>query len=259
MPKLLRRLKLLEASLVDRGANQHAAILFWKRADSGKGENYMQIDDETKQLLAELQDQIGDLTKANADLSERVKEAEAETSKAKDDLDRVKKGKPTKSADAGEDEDPILKGMSPAVRDAYETACKRAVELEERIAKQEERSEIEDCEKKIAKRFPGLPIKAAHLAPIYRKIMKALPADELMSVDKLFVSHAAAMAQLGTESGHTGVGEYEGDGGADAMAQIERRGAEIRKLRPNLSKEQAEAMALEQDPKLYDAYRREIM
>lgn len=258
MPKLLRRLKLLEASLVDCGANQHAAILLWKRADLGKGDSDMPaLDDDTKALLASLEEQIGDLTKANADLSERVKEAETEAGKAKEDLDRVKKGKPPKSDD--DDDDPILKGMSPAVRQAYEDMRKERSELSDRISKQEERSEIEDCEKKIGKRFPNLPARPSNLAPIYRKISKALAPDELMSLDKIFASHSAAMAQLGEEAGHTGVGEYEGDGGADAWATIEQRAREVRKLQPTLSQEQAVTQVMEQDPKLYDAYRRETM
>ena len=219
----------------------------------------MQLDDETKQLLSDLQEQIGDLTKANADLSKRVEEAEAGESKAKDDLDRVKKGKPLASEGNDDEEDPILKGMSPAVRAAFEELRKSDAEKEARLRKQEERSEIEDCEKKLAKRFPNLPVRAPHFAPMYRKITKALAPDELASLDKIFASHSAAMAQLGEEVGHTGTGEYEGDGGADAWNTIQAKAKDMRKLYPSLTEQQAIAKVVEQDPKLYDAYRKEVM
>lgn len=220
----------------------------------------MQLDDETKQLLSDLQEQIGDLTKANADLSKRAEEAEARASKAEDDRDRVKKGQSPSSDGVADEEDPILKGMSPAVRAAFEELRKSDAEKEARLRKQEERSEIEDCEKKLSKRFPYLPVKPAHFAPMYRKITKALAPDELASLDKIFASHSAAMAQLGEEIGHSGVGgEYEGDGGADAWNTIEARARDLRKLEPRLTKEQAVAKVMEQDPKLYDAYRKEVM
>lgn len=219
----------------------------------------MQLDDETKQLLIDLQEQIGDLTKANADLSKRVEEAEAGESKAKDDLDRVKKGKPIASEGGDDEEDPILKGMSPAVRAAFEELRKSDAEKEQRLRKQEERSEIEDCEKKLAKRFPNLPVRAPHFAPMYRKITKVLAPDELASLDKIFASHSAAMAQLGEEVGHTGTGEYEGDGGADAWNSIQAKAKDMRKLYPALTEQQAIAKVVEQDPKLYEAYRKEVM
>lgn len=219
----------------------------------------MQLDDETKQLLSDLQEQIGDLTKANADLSKRVEEAEAGESKAKDDLDRVKKGKPIASEGSDDEEDPILKGMSPAVRAAFEELRKSDAEKEQRLRKQEERSEIEDCEKKLAKRFPNLPVRAPHFAPMYRKITKVLAPDELASLDKIFASHSAAMAQLGEEVGHTGTGEYEGDGGADAWNSIQAKAKDMRKLYPALTEQQAIAKVVEQDPKLYEAYRKEVM
>lgn len=218
----------------------------------------MALDEETKQLLNDLQEQIGDLTKANADERKAREDAEAAASKAQDDLEKVKKGKPLDS-DSDDDENPILKGMSPAVRAEFEEMRKNREELRERIAKQEERSEIEDCEKKIAKRFPNIPVRAVHFAPIYRKISKVLQADELMSLDKLFASHSAAMGQLGEDLGRSGIGEYEGDGGADAYATIEARARDLRKLEPRLTKEQSIAKVIEQDPRLYEAYRKEVM
>ncbi|MCY0464283.1 hypothetical protein OVW20_29300, partial [Klebsiella pneumoniae] len=88
-----------------------------------------------------------------------------------------------------------------------------------------------------------------------RKITKVLAPDELASLDKIFASHSAAMAQLGEEVGHTGTGEYEGDGGADAWNSIQAKAKDMRKLYPALTEQQAIAKVVEQDPKLYEAYR----
>lgn len=261
MAKRLRRLRILEGSLVDRPANQHARILLWKRDDPlGKnGENDMPaLDEDTKQLLEGMQEQLGDLTKSNADLQKRAEEAEAKLAEAEGKITKLKKAKPGASPeDESDDDNPILKGISPVLKQYIDDLTERNKGYEERLSKQEERSEIEDCERKLAKRFPSLPFKPANFAPIYRKITKALAPDELASVDRIFASHAAFAQLADRELGHVGL--PEGDGGADAWAQIEAKAKELRKADPKLTQEQAVAKAMDQDPRLYDQYRKEVM
>lgn len=264
MPKILRRLRILEGSLVDHPANPGARVLLFKRdrllgSFTGKGEDFMpQLDDDTKKLFEELQEQLGDLTASNAKLTTKYAEAEVEAEKLRKELDDLRKAKPGVLAkDADDEEDPILKSMSPVIRQAFLDQKKRGDEFEERLRKQEETQETEAAAKRLAKHFPSLPFKPENFAPIYRKIAKALQPDELVSLERIFASHGAFAKLADREIGHAGL--VDGDGGADVMANIEAKAKDLRKVDPRLTHEQAIAKVLDNDPALYERYRAEVM
>lgn len=261
MPKLLRRLKILEASLVDRPANRDARVLLWKRDSEGKeGDNGMPaLDETTKALIEDMQGQVGDLTKSNADLTERLAAAEKAREELAQKLENARKMKPGKqAAEPDEDENPLLKGVSPALKQLFDDlqtqVSKQGVELQ----KQAREREIEGAEKKITKRWPTLPFRAANFAPIYAKLEKVLEPDELLSLDRIFDSHKAFAALADKDVG-SGYGAYavDGDGGVNAWAEINAKAKELRKLYPTLSEEQAIDKALVDNPKLYERYKQE--
>lgn len=263
MPKLLRRLRILEGSLVDRPANPHAKVLLFKRdvllgSEQGKGESFMpQLDDDTKKLFEEMQEQLGDLTASNDKLTKKATEAETEAAKLRKEIDDLRKAKGGMQSDEP-DEDPIVKGLSPAARQVFQDLKKRGDEFEERLRKQEEAQETAEAAKRLAKHFPSLPFKPENFAPIYRKISKALQPDELVSLERIFQSHAAFAKLADREVGHVGL-SGGGDSGADAWAAIVAKAKDLRKIDPKLSEQQAIDKVMVQDPELYNRYRQEAV
>jgi hypothetical protein len=263
MAQRLRRLRIYEGSLVDTPANVHAKVVLFKRdrllgSFMGKGEDFMpQLDDDTKKLFEELQEQLGDLTASNDKLTKRSAEAETEAAKLRKELDELRKAKPGVAPAADEEDDPIVKGLSPAARQVFQDLKKRGDEFEERLRKQEEAQETVEASKRLAKHFPSLPFKPENFAPIYRKIAKALQPDELVSLERIFSSHGAFAKLADRELGHAGL--VDGDGGADVMANIEAKAKDLRKISPGLTAEQAIAKVLDSDPELYERYRQEVM
>jgi hypothetical protein len=260
--KLLRRLRILEGSLVDRPANPGARVLLFKRDDvllgseMAKGDVFMaQLDEETKQLFEELQSQLGDLTASNDKLTKARVEAEEEAEKLRKDLDALRKAKPGVILSADDEDDPILKGLSPVARQRFQDLQKQVDEQGERLRRQEEAREIAEATKYLGKRYPSLPFKAENLAPIWVKIAKALQPDELMSLERIFASHGTFAQLADREMGHVGLSG--GDAGADAWAAIVAKARDLRKIDPKLTEEQAIDKVMVMEPKLYEQYRKE--
>lgn len=266
-PKILRRLRILEGSLVDRPANPGAAVLLFKREDellgsiTGTGEHDMpQLDAETKALFEEMQEQLGDLTAKNDALTKRAAEADEAKTALEKDLDKLKKAKPGVAPADADEEDPILKGISPVLRQRFQDLQKQVDDQNTRLQKQEEECEIAEATKMLAKRFPSLPFRPENLAPIWRKITKALQPDELISLERIFASHGALAQIADRDIGHPGYGSIsEGDGGTDAWAAIVAKARDIRRVQPNFTEEQAQDYVMKTEPDLYKRYRQEAM
>lgn len=291
MPKKLTRLRIDEGSLVDRPANPLAQMLLFKRHDDepsalAKGETMpTENTEDLAAQLDELTQMVGDLTKANADLTAQLAKAaqptlplqpsaaeaaltkqvseatealkaanaalKAESEARKAAEEKLAKHEPT----APPEEDINLAELPAAVRRRLEDADalrKSVEESKKRIEKLDEERRIEKCAARIAKNWPSLPIKAEHFAPIFSKIEAALQKDEMRELERILTSHAEAMKVASSAIGR----EYV-TAGSDAWQEILTKAEALRKVDSRLSKEQAIDEACQRFPDLYTKYREE--
>lgn len=285
MPKKLTRLRINEGSLVDRPANPGASVLLWKRhepneetPDTTEDDQMTTKHDDLDGRVEELEDQIGALTKANADLTEQLKKvakgepvpqpSEQEVALARQLADATEALKAAEAArkEAEEklakhepaeppEEEVNLADLPAAVRRRLEDADNLRKTVEEskaQIAKLDEERKIEKCAAKIQKNWPSLPIKAEHFAPIYSKVESVLKKDELKELENIFTSHAEAMKIASSALGREFVTSTN-----DAWDEIVAKAEALRKVDPKLTEEQAIAETSRRFPDLYAKYREE--
>ena len=264
MPKRLKRLRILEGSLVDNPANIGAQLVLWKRHDPA-ADDPDDNDPETEimptkqdELFDDLDEQVGTLTKANADLEARavaaeakLAKAEAEAAKAKAEAEIAKQATPPPKPPEAEE---LTKGMTFEQREAFESLRKQTEDNAQVIAKMRDEAEERDAIRKVEKSWPTLPVKAADFGPVYRKIAKALAddADGLAVIEKILGSYGQ-MAEIATSS----VGRAAIYGVGDAETQAEAQAKQLRQAHPSLSADQAIVKVYEQNPELYTQYLRE--
>jgi hypothetical protein len=273
---ILEKIRLSELSLVDNGANQHAAVTIFKR-NSGelpdkdadilgatnpvnKGEAALtdknvnveeitkSLEDVTKKLeetqaaLAEAQtiSKMSDAEKAYMDkMDEKGRAAfmEMDEEKRKKKMDEMKKNDETITVDG--------KTVSKsAVGEAQFTTMKRLAAAEEAIAKANEATELARLEKRAAEELKHLPGTDTTKA----KVLKAL--DAMADEEAAILKSALAKADEAASGDFETVGKSAGEK-VDDDAAIEKAAAEIRKATPSLTAEQAFAKALEANPSLY--------
>ena len=274
MPKKLRRLRIEEGSLVDRPANPGARVMLWKRHDHDDNtptEAEMPTKrDDLEERVEELGDQIGALTKANADLTEALKaaqkgdpapqpsETETRLGKQVEELTtklKTAEEKLAKHEPPVEDDKIDLAALPAAVRRRLEDVdeLRKSFEAEKKAnAKLAEQREVEQSIAKLAKHWPTLPSKPESFGLIYHKIVKALEKDELAELERVFTSHAEFARIASAALGRDHIVATD-----SAMAEIEARAGALRKADPRLTQEQAIAEATIRFPDLYEKYREE--
>lgn len=149
-----------------------------------------------------------------------------------------------------EKEDPIEQkiDLPEDVRKRIEEAEKRNTELEKRLNEQIEKAEIAEFVKK-AETFTNLPnMKPDEFGPVLRNLSK------VEGYDKLETVLVAANKALGESELFKAKGE---DGGIEngALAKLQAKADELRKSDPKLTREQAFAKAVEDNPDLYAEYK----
>jgi len=149
-----------------------------------------------------------------------------------------------------EKEDPIEQkiDLPEDVRKRIEEAEKRNTELEKRLNEQIEKAEIAEFVKK-AETFTNLPnMKPDEFGPVLRNLSK------VEGYDKLETVLVAANKALGESELFKAKGE---DGGIEngALAKLQAKADELRKSDPKLTREQAFAKAVEDNPDLYVEYK----
>ena len=146
--------------------------------------------------------------------------------------------------------DPVEKreDLPEDVRKRIEEAEKRNTELEKRLNEQIEKAEIAEFVKK-AETFTNLPnMKPDEFGPVLRNLSKVEGYDKLETVLE------AANKALGESELFKAKGE---DGGIEngALAKLQAKADELRKSDPKLTREQAFAKAVEDNPDLYAEYK----
>ena len=221
--------------------------------------------DDLAERVVELEEQIGDLTEANDKLTKDLAKAAKNEGDAGDQTDAAKLAKELADAKVAlekanaelaklkpEPEEQIdLKALPASVRrrlEDQENLEKRMADLEKVNAKAIEDAAIEKCITRIAKDWPGLPIKADNFGPIYRKIEKALDADEMKELQRVLKSHQE-FAQIAASVRGTSTQAAE-----SAYAELEAKAEAIRKVDPKLSQEAAIAEAMDRFPQIYKRY-----
>ena len=257
---LLEKLRLSELSLVDKGANQHAAVTIMKRADDEVDET---DDKETNRLSKAGSSGINpdgekmseDVTKKLAEIEKVLADKTAELEKAYKDMAEMKAMEEKKKKEMEmkkNDETVEVSGQmisKSAVGDAtfavFKAQAEQIAKAEERIAKAEEAAELAILEKRAASEFAHIPGTSAEHAKVL-KALKAMPDEVAKSVEAIMKvaeeSNAKAFETVGFSKSSIE--------SRSAEEKLEKAAEEIRKSAPTMTKEQAIVKAYEMHPEL---------
>lgn len=232
-------------ALINQSVDQFRAAMAASLGQLKKdGSMPKQTDDDLAARLEELEKQVGELTKVNGDLEKRAKDAEAERDELK------KAAAETTPKDDEPDKDALLKGLPKALRLEIEDMRKRDQAREAEVAKLTLERAEEQAIAKVEREWPNLG-KAYKLGPIYRKISKALEAEELAELEAVFKQHGEFARIAQSALGRTG------NGASTVEAEVAQKAADVRKSNPNMSEAAARAKVWEEDPDLAARYRAE--
>jgi len=212
---------------------RQAVLAFMKEGGEELSEDVVKnLPDEIKQELQELDNEVKKLVKL--------------------EKGKVEKGD-KEGAEGTEGEKPILKGLTPEQREYFEKMMKR-VEEAEKLAKQERDARIEREFIEKASKFKYLPINPQE----FGKVMKSLyetNSEQYKEVEKVL---QAADKQLEKSKMFDEIGlNQEGD--SEASTALHKKAEEIMKSDSKLTREQAFLKAVEQNPELYEQYKREML
>lgn len=267
MPNILRNLKITQVALVDKGANQHAHIMLFKRKSA---DPVVVVEKETavkpnfvKRMLEAMN--LTDPTAKAAEIAKLSKEA--------DDLELAahKPDDPDcKCADCMKKREDTEKRLDPAVAKRLEAIEKANADLVTKAAAAEARATAAETLAKseqtlrkradmvtILKSFRATPIKLegdGNDVDLFMKMQEADPKGferqmEIMKATDNQLAQSALYKNLG--SGRT-------DGAGDAWAQLEAKAdALFTKSAGSMSKEQALDKAMEDNPDLVRKHRAE--
>lgn len=195
-----------------------------------------EMDEETLDLPEEVYEYVQALEAANAELLEQIEKMAAETNEI----------------DNEESED-IMKSADPRLVEILKSAQERA-EAAEMIAKAErdfrlEREFVSKCAT-----LTHLPIDNDDFGKVLKSIADVIDTD---TFNKVWQVLEAANANIGTGNTFKEIGKSTGFHNDGPATNIEKAAAKIQSENPNLSREQAIAKAVENDPTLYISYLRE--
>ena len=294
MPYLLEDLVINRVDFVDEGANSAAFIELYKRkeriADMDVKEILSKMKPEHSAVIqAELDRLSGDVTKVNTALSgaivkqqqasDEVETLRAALKKSNDELEVLKRdcnmpGKPDKPDDPEEcecDGEPDENGMCKVCGKPKKKACSKpkkaaAFDEEETIKSLPEEARELFSKMRMQKEAAEAEVRKAREAEATAQAiakanqLKALPVDTdtLVGVlkgcpenivDVLTTINAAIEGTVLNEVGKI----HTGSAPADAWSKIEAKAAEIAK-RDSVTKQRAVAIAIKENPDLYDEY-----
>lgn len=275
--KAVTDMEIDEISLVDRPANQHAAVMiakayqgaempaeteyFWMDGTPLAEDDEIGPDDEVRdaegnvyklseEAIAELEAEAnaGELVGAGAGIEKRSAfgrstQRTAGSSVAKSLAEELRETLAKSAGDAGTRET-LTKAL-----EAIEKADERATNAE-KIAKAEQELRLDKEYVEVAKSYGALPVDATVLGPILKRCAQLLPEADCVILDKAF---AATGEILFEELGLTGGGEVNG---ADPMAVAEAAvDAEVAKNADGkLSKAAGVEKFFSANPQAYDEY-----
>lgn len=224
MTTKLTKLRVTRVDCVDKGANQAAHILLWKRKEPPMADTVLKADHDA--VVAKLKDAEAQI----ATLTEQV----------------------TKLTPA--DPEDLWKGVPDALRKRFEEQETRAKRAEEAVALEKaEREKVLYIAK--ARSYKYLPVNPDDDWEVF-KGLATLPAPVHERLDTLF----KAAEELGRQAGLTRTWGRDGvpAGGDSPLAQLETLGRSY--VAKGLEKSELDGMerAIRERPDLYDAYRRGV-
>lgn len=265
-----RNLKLTEISVCKSPANPLARIALFKSAETNKESNMpkfdkSKLDDDGQKFVTDLEKSADDTRTENDTLKaeatkkdEEIEALKAKVAKPEDELDengkKKKKPNPFGKEALPEDAREYVEGIEKAAKDAAaetDELKKKNENQEKRIAKMEDET-LTKAMGDFVDTVSFAVAKDDRDAEI--EVLKSLEGDALERYQKgLQRQHEGMKAsKVFAEIGTGGDGE-----GATAHDQTTAKAVEIRKADPKLTKEQAYARALDENPELYAEHRAE--
>jgi len=284
----LKDLDAVEVSLVPRGANKKKFLIF-KEDDSPMEEILKavletELDDEQRveevlkaaklsdkgrnavkgalRLLNAYKDELPkDIMKTLAELAGYGYPAPTEKAKDKKDEEEDKKKKygypaPTKKEDGSWDFSGIPEEVRPAVEALWkeqQEAVKKAEELEKVLKEERDKQLRKEFIQKAADEFANLPTKPEEFGLVLKGLAEKAPEEysRLEGVLKA-ANEAIEKGALYAEIGRSGT-----PAGDSAVAKVEAMAAGLVQKDANLSRVDALAKVLAENPQLYEQYRKE--
>jgi len=284
----LKDLDAVEVSLVPKGANKKRFLIF-KEDDSPMEEILKavletELDDEQKveevlkaaklsgkaqnavkgalRLLNAYKDELPkDIMKTLAELAGYGYPAPTEKAKEKKDEGEDKKKKygypaPTKKEDGSWDFSGIPEEVRPAVEALWkeqQEAVKKAEELERVLKEERDKQLRKEFIQKAADEFTNLPVKPEEFGLVLKNLAEKAPEEysKLEGVLKA-ANEAIEKGALYAEIGRGGT-----SAGDSAVAKVEAMAAGLVQKDANLSRMDALAKVLAENPQLYEQYRKE--
>lgn len=288
MVKRLRDLEAVEVSLVPKGANRKKFLLF-KSEEVTPMEEILKailetnLEDEPKvdevlkaakisdkaqnavkgalRLLNAYKDELPkDIMKTLAGLAGYGYPEPAQKQKGKDDDDDKKKKygypAPVKKEDGSWDFSGVPEDVRPMVEALWKEhleEVKKREELERVLKEERDKQATKEFIQKAETEFGNLPTDPKEFGPVLKELASKAPEEykKLEGVLKAaneVIEKGALFAEFG-RSAQTG--------GNSALDKLNAKAEEIRKADPKLSRQQAFARAVDENPDLYLQYRRE--
>lgn len=269
MATRLKKLSLNELSLVRRGANPGARVLFYKSKEppmaslngfvtslrtalrtlaTGKTADgtILKSDEDVLAVVDEEVDAIAaSLNKAEKKKKPNLDDAEDEIDGGADEDTED----PTKKEFTMPDQEAVQKAIDEAVAKAraeVEAIQKRADAAEARLTKMEDEKATETAVAKAKAMLGDLPGDAVALGGVLKK----LSPEETAVIDKAFTGARTVFADAKMLES---IGNRVRGGAPSAGAKLESAAEELRKINPKMTKAQAISKALDINPALYDA------
>ena len=236
----------LSALLQGRLAKGHTAQRPDKEGPMPAKLDKSKLPDDVKAHLEEVE---GKLAKVETDLAKAQGDAKAageRADKAEADVAELRKAKAV-DPDSDEGFAELVKGMPAAQAEFLKAERAKRKALESDVAKMRDTARASEFLAK-AKDYRHVPGKPEELAEALRK---ADDAGVLEVVERVLKAADAALEKAGLTKP---IGSDQGGAGDDPMAKVEAAAGELRKANPKLTREQAIAKAIEENPDLYRAY-----
>jgi hypothetical protein len=243
MATRLKKLRLTELSLVDSPANADAVVTLAKRYDEEEIEKDASDEgaEDEMEMDEEMEEGFDDSEADETDLS-LVEEGDSDSTTTEDDS--MSKAATEYQDKQGESAEDVMKNLPESVRKMIEDATAAATAATEQVAKmQEEKAQTEAIAK--ATSIVG---KASGKVDLVASLLRKANADEAAEIERVFKAHNAALDAAQT---FAAVGDLGSD--SDDASRITKHADELRKSNPKLTREQAIAKAMEENPDAYEA------
>lgn len=263
-----------EISLVSRPANQLSKVVLFKSDTDGesmsleeetldpeytdldkamKMKGKMMVDDDEENEEEEDMDKMYGMKKVRkedsvielpAEVYEYIEVLEAQNSELTDAVSKM-------SEEDFDYEDDIMKSADPRIVELLKSAEERA-EAAEHIAKSERAYRMEQEFISKAETLNALPTESSDLGSALMEIAENVDADTFAYISKVLEASNEAISNSSLFQ-EVGKSATTVDGPLDELSKAANV---VRQAHPELTKEQAIAKAVEEDPSLYDTYRR---